>query len=1143
MFREPQTTDSAGSASSEPLTPGHLLTLVYSERPIGKVFRRNLLDGSVEKQVQSELSEGRLKCSAVWSLAELERLINRLGPQHALIYGVPLRAATVGTSVPVVSIERASGRPEAVTRTADQFAWPERGVLMLDIDPPKDDGPFPIAREVIDAVRALHPIFAEADALWCPSASSGVDGAGVKGQRLYFLIKDARLIEDARQVIKDLQWVKGHGRYELAKPGTLIERWLIDAVTWKPEWLDFAGEPTLEDGIQRERIPAFIDRAISPAIDLSSLLALDTEALHQAAEELRQAAGAALHQAAIEQRARYLEQHPERTAYLGADPYKDRGVLAAEHVLYTQDGQAVTVRELLADRERWHGTAFCDPIEPDYRGGQPVAKAFLLGGAQTVSSFAHGQKNYRLLPDLSELFAGPEGAEQESAPQEPSAEDQLANDEHDQGLHRVVLAARERRQQAVAEADAAEAQARAASIGDFPTASAAIEAGATLIDGPVGAGKTTHGVEKLSQALLLPPTEPTFLYSVATLAAMDDIARSVTDAVGVDRAGRLGLMRHDRKLPPLHDDVPYTFGALLTTHGAIRHRGDDLSADGRLVRKLAAMRKREEDKGLPAHPHVPYLDEIDALMASLLRLLLLDYRTRTTLDVNTDETATTVAMRCGHSCKGCIGHHNTTNAATLRPKGVEQYRLDPRVQWRNSAIRIDLPDWTKTMCKTPIQHGVYSIAPIAPSEVPALEPFRLVDDPETGQQVFRPAPAGIIATLARAPGASVRWCHPLNVNGDPLPPGQDGNPEGVAVWPSYACDSRVLVSWDIEALTDLIRLTWSIPRYMTATATPDTLAMLNAAHQAADIAPPIVARIRPTDRKLSHVHIVRLPFLRVDREMALGLIQHGPVLRVASTASAAADHYDSARQWADKQLRVGRYASGELSTTGAGQSSINWLESYRRAALLRGADLGRYRCIIVDGRAYNAQMHVLGLGHDGNPAAACESEERALTVQTVGRLARLDQDDPTDTGRRLVGLICGADPDTGLPDMDIGFLIEALQHRCERITTSDLVLAPERIVDQYRELIQTGEITTEDADPPTDSAKMTKRQRKLTQGDRAVAREAKKIEKRVEILLRLEALLASGKGWRDATKATNLSKYFDRDVRDQIKKELTETDT
>src|SRR5262249_9455207 len=92
-----------------------------------------------------------------------------------------------------------------------------------------------------------------------------------------------------------------------------------------------------------------------------------------------------------------------------ANPGKDGGTLIhtirqamegcelhSEFVVYTPEGKALTVGELLADPVRYDGIELRDPLEPGYDGGRQVAKAYPMQQRPMIHSQAHGGRDFEL---------------------------------------------------------------------------------------------------------------------------------------------------------------------------------------------------------------------------------------------------------------------------------------------------------------------------------------------------------------------------------------------------------------------------------------------------------------------------------------------------------------------------------------------------------------------------------------------------------------------------------------------------------------------------------------------------------------------------------------------------------------------------
>ena len=137
------------------------------------------------------------------------------------------------------------------------------GILMLDHDP---DGVSLSRDELVDVIRSAAPGLADAAMLWWPSASShicdeatGEDLTGLRGQRIYLMVREAADIPRAGAVLVDRLWAAGHGRIVVSAAGAALERCPVDGSVWQPERLDFAAGAVCGEGlVQRRGIPVLI---------------------------------------------------------------------------------------------------------------------------------------------------------------------------------------------------------------------------------------------------------------------------------------------------------------------------------------------------------------------------------------------------------------------------------------------------------------------------------------------------------------------------------------------------------------------------------------------------------------------------------------------------------------------------------------------------------------------------------------------------------------------------------------------------------------------------------------------------------------------------------------------------------------------
>ncbi|WP_144682905.1 hypothetical protein [Desulfobotulus alkaliphilus] len=294
-----------------------------------------------------------------------------------------------------------AGCPEGtITRCAANFQWPEGGgLMMMDYDPPESQGA--LSQDTLrESLFGVVPGMSEAGLVQWYSASSYIalpDGApytGAKGQRVWVLVEDANDIPRAGQVLFDRLWLAGHGRIEISKSGSLLERSLVDASVWQPERLDFVAGAYCRDGIRQNR-PAPLVLEGGPLNTRQALPDLTSSELKQL-ESIKGALRQSLE----------LDRRTQKKVWgVGKSETQavDGDALLAHHVLILDNGRGVTIREVLAEPEKFDGMQTKDPHEPDYQGGKTCGKLFLSDGPATLHSFAHGGRSFRLIGQAAEV--------------------------------------------------------------------------------------------------------------------------------------------------------------------------------------------------------------------------------------------------------------------------------------------------------------------------------------------------------------------------------------------------------------------------------------------------------------------------------------------------------------------------------------------------------------------------------------------------------------------------------------------------------------------------------------------------------------------------------------------------------------------
>jgi hypothetical protein len=346
------------------------------------------------------------------------QLLNHLGKNDCLSYALPIDDAVHR----VLSRKRfsAANQPDdALTRTADKMVWPPGcALLMLDYDP---DGEVVLSKEqLLDALYSVCPPLRYSCHIWGVSTSSclydsttGKEVRGISGQRVYIIVSNGTDIPRAGMVLFKRLWLAGFGYIKISSAGSLLVRSIVDSCVWQTNRIDYCAPPICKPPLESRKPKPELIGDTSLCLDTEvALLDLndDDEAQFEAA--VRQAKNVAAIEAATV-RENYIQSRVAKMVAAGvAQGVAENtvrtalvdSVLHANFQLVCSDGSNVTVAEVLADRERYHGQTFADPLEPDYHDDHRIARARLSDVARPyIHSFAHGGHKYYLVRQIESI--------------------------------------------------------------------------------------------------------------------------------------------------------------------------------------------------------------------------------------------------------------------------------------------------------------------------------------------------------------------------------------------------------------------------------------------------------------------------------------------------------------------------------------------------------------------------------------------------------------------------------------------------------------------------------------------------------------------------------------------------------------------
>jgi putative DNA primase/helicase len=381
-------------------------------------------DGTLEKIQGGQLYVGcATKCQ--FTIEEFAAELKKLGPNEALCYGVTdYDEAWIVTQRKLEEgyrPDKNDGIP-VVARTDACMHWPEgAGMMMVDVDVPKDTGePVPV-RDVLRLFYIIWPALRKAPLLTYPSASTyiynketGEEIVGEGGFRIYVPVMDAVNIPLCGARLFNHLWLHGKGRIEVSEAGHFLERSLVDGSVWQPSRLDFAGGAKCEEMLEQRRPDPVIRNADKPFVSTTTLRELTAKEMAQVEALIENAKAAKKAEAEKKRETWTAKQLPKM---LSRVPEIDKVAKSKEYLTILQNAVknrqllgdfelhfkkrelgTVRVREVLANPDRYHEQTLLDPLEPDYNGGANFcAKCYSKGKHPKIHSFAHGARiKYRL---------------------------------------------------------------------------------------------------------------------------------------------------------------------------------------------------------------------------------------------------------------------------------------------------------------------------------------------------------------------------------------------------------------------------------------------------------------------------------------------------------------------------------------------------------------------------------------------------------------------------------------------------------------------------------------------------------------------------------------------------------------------------
>jgi len=391
---------------------GIQVSLITSDGgPVGKRYELDDF-GELVKNTALALAHGTVANVAVDGLTGLRDLIAGTEPNQTLSFG---RMKDDRASAKLVLQRHLEAHPDAIARDRNhfEFAIGAPAFWLFDFDGHHTQHEIAGIESAKDALAHIASALGEAPMLWRASSGAYIVNAdtaeeltGLSGQHVYVPVTDGSDIARAGKALIDRAWLAGYGRYEVSESGQLLQRAVVDGSVWQPERLVFVAEPDFQPPLKRAAPDMQLSGDSSALFNTRLVKDLDERERRQLARIKATERARVEPEAKIKRDAFIIAAGERHAKSNGRD--KDASVamfrdaiehsnLSPQFVLYTADGKPVTVGQILADPNTWHGRRFRDPLEPNYREDPRIARLNArTGGKICLYSHAHGGRSFYL---------------------------------------------------------------------------------------------------------------------------------------------------------------------------------------------------------------------------------------------------------------------------------------------------------------------------------------------------------------------------------------------------------------------------------------------------------------------------------------------------------------------------------------------------------------------------------------------------------------------------------------------------------------------------------------------------------------------------------------------------------------------------
>src|SRR5262249_28570947 len=313
-----------------------------------------------------------------------------------------------------------NGQPDVIARIGTDivFRKEQPALALLDFDtkcmPPEVaaemkrlGGFWPALLSVLPALRPVAHVIRRSTSAGLFRSDTGEKLPGSDGLHVYVPVLDGGDVERFLKALHERCWLAGFGWLMVGAGGQLLERSIVDRMVGAPERLVFEGAPILDPPLQQDRetrrpIP-FDGAALDTITTCPPLTIVETEKLKTVYAKENGLLGpqsAKARAAFIAAKAKLLGERSGMSEQVAAEVIARQcnGVLLPDIELPFDDDDfdRCTVRDVLADPNRFEGATLADPLEGVQYGTCKARIMLRADGTPWIHSFAHGRTIYEL---------------------------------------------------------------------------------------------------------------------------------------------------------------------------------------------------------------------------------------------------------------------------------------------------------------------------------------------------------------------------------------------------------------------------------------------------------------------------------------------------------------------------------------------------------------------------------------------------------------------------------------------------------------------------------------------------------------------------------------------------------------------------